>query len=523
MKIKFVIFFILFQLANIFEMGAQSYWQKTYDIPASNNEPKFTAMQILDDNSVIIFGIDNYIMTQKFDLIITRLDSAGNQMFAKKIIIPGYNIPLVLNVLRDGNNLYVSLYIISTSISAKSEQGVAKFDTWGNLIWIRKIKDLQQHFQPQDIGFGFNTNQIVVVGSTHNDGIDSTYYPVLVVLDTSGNITHSFISNQNALGNGFVIIDNAHAALVINHLYKDSLGNERYAGIIKIDSGWNVVSHLVLKDTSGLLIHGNASKFANNKFAFTGSILKKSNMKSKPFLLELDANLNVTHYANYSTPNYYSGEKIINLDTGGYAFMADLILFMIDTNGTCVKAERYINQSGQTDLYDFHFDAHKQLHLVGQSGQWFFDAEAYYVKTDTMLNSGCFQQSLNFATTYESLITAYIPSALSPYNISLDSTYSTGQITLVDTNWCYNTVSMAQDYYHGSHFTISPNPATNELFILNNSRYTQFKIYDLTGRIYRYITCTQNTNNAIDISDLPPGIYLITTHDIKLNFKFIKI
>jgi hypothetical protein len=58
-------------------------------------------------------------------------------------------------------------------------------------------------------------------------------------------------------------------------------------------------------------------------------------------------------------------------------------------------------------------------------------------------------------------------------------------------------------------FKIFPNPASNIIYIDNTTNESSFQIYNSTGELIRTVTEIGLGETAIDISDLPTGIYLI--------------
>ena len=73
-------------------------------------------------------------------------------------------------------------------------------------------------------------------------------------------------------------------------------------------------------------------------------------------------------------------------------------------------------------------------------------------------------------------------------------------------------------------FTVSPNPAKDILQVngVNNQNFTKATIYDLTGKL---IKTTTPSNNAINVQSLNKGMYILILDDAngkQFSVKFIK-
>ena len=70
--------------------------------------------------------------------------------------------------------------------------------------------------------------------------------------------------------------------------------------------------------------------------------------------------------------------------------------------------------------------------------------------------------------------------------------------------------------------SVFPNPAQNEISIVNSNRVQEVKLYDLRGRLIHDVKITPFGKTKIDISDLTSGCYFISANAISFQ-KFMKL
>ena len=106
--------------------------------------------------------------------------------------------------------------------------------------------------------------------------------------------------------------------------------------------------------------------------------------------------------------------------------------------------------------------------------------------------------------------TGSVENYIIPVNKQIDS------IAVDPHNWCLKKVASismgTEDIYNPVFFTITPNPASDVLFVHfadDNNSNISVTIYDLSGKAVINTTLTKE-NNRIDISELKPSAYLIS-------------
>ena len=86
-------------------------------------------------------------------------------------------------------------------------------------------------------------------------------------------------------------------------------------------------------------------------------------------------------------------------------------------------------------------------------------------------------------------------------------------------------------YNKSSGFALFPNPAKNNLYVINNNQVNSsnlsFQVCDLNGRIMKNGTLSGlNKESVIDVNSMPPSVYLLRIFDTDgtiEKFRFIKI
>ena len=100
-------------------------------------------------------------------------------------------------------------------------------------------------------------------------------------------------------------------------------------------------------------------------------------------------------------------------------------------------------------------------------------------------------------------------------------------VVAYDSNGCRGTsndiVISAIHELNESTFTLLPNPVTNHLFIKTGKTISEINIYPVTGNLIN--PCGQLKDNSIDVSALPPGVYIaeIKSGDLVVRKKWIKM
>lgn len=112
-----------------------------------------------------------------------------------------------------------------------------------------------------------------------------------------------------------------------------------------------------------------------------------------------------------------------------------------------------------------------------------------------------------FAGTPGSIMTPHLQFGESTHDISL-----TVLGVMKDLGWNVNNLFVNSTSNHS--MKVFPNPAEHEICIqLNDDSMESITIIDLTGKLIRKISCidSANTEWRVDISDLSPGMYFIST------------
>ena len=167
MKIKFVIFLILFQLANIFEMGAQSYWQKNLRTLNPFDHEEFKSIQRLNDGSIVFGGV-RHDFTIVPEIIVTRLDSNGIVLFSKGYATSGTSrIFMNASSLMKDSVIYFSCFQLD-SINGLRNLGILSLNIDGNFNFFKVYKMPEFHFNTHVYSFTNDSSAILMTGLTQH-------------------------------------------------------------------------------------------------------------------------------------------------------------------------------------------------------------------------------------------------------------------------------------------------------------------------------------------------------------------
>lgn len=92
---------------------------------------------------------------------------------------------------------------------------------------------------------------------------------------------------------------------------------------------------------------------------------------------------------------------------------------------------------------------------------------------------------------------------------------------LIDKIVIDNNATLSTTNFTISEFSVSPNPATNVINIKGNTQISNVSVYDITGK--RVISTSSLVNNALNISALNAGVYILNIVDSKNNSTTKKI
>lgn len=345
------------QISCVDSLG-QLVWTKTYgDYDTKNRDEKFTFGKLCKNGEVLVAGFeqpDPGISPGIYqNCYLIRINASnGNLIWSKSFGTDNYyDYIYSLSEDTDGN-----IYTLGTSNKTSGTYDfrsfVAKLDASGNLLW-RKFYTLPNNttdapwFSSSVVLSG---GELLIGGyaSINNNGFNNA--TILLKLDTSGNVVWSnkYLSDEpksSLLSQNIVQLSN-------NEFFLYGIANNKYAGVMKIDS--------------------------------SGSILwtKKTDDKLSP-------------------KGAYGHSKglIISQDKQHLYMIGELSLSKITINGESMLWARQYGGCQTEQLGDVVEGANSTLYFAGwtksygQSFQWNWST-GYFVRTDTAGYSSCFQDDM---------------------------------------------------------------------------------------------------------------------------------
>jgi hypothetical protein len=265
-----------------------------------------------------------------------------------------------------------------------------------------------------------------------------------------------------------------------------------------------------------LHIAGGSSVYINNVYDH-----------SEAFQLHLDANgavLWAKSYTSPSSPSISARSMINNINMGsglpGYALLGRLdgeaLLFKTNSSGNVVWAKTYPSNNGEGPTYpeDITRNSLKGVSFTGVSYPSSAGSNIHLVETDGNGSTGG-------ACENPVTITYYKSGVCSP-KFSLPQKTTLQEIPAVPWEESLDPVQFSCKEEASSMLNVSPNPAGNTITISGVSQ-GEVLIFDLQGMIMKRTVYTEN--GAIDIADLPEGLYVLKVIDSRdgvKEFRFIK-
>ncbi|MBK8845267.1 MAG: T9SS type A sorting domain-containing protein [Bacteroidetes bacterium] len=521
MKIKFVIFLILFQLANIFEMGAQSYWQKNLRTLNPFDHEEFKCIQRLNDGSIVFGGV-RHDFTIVPEIIVTRLDSNGIVLFSKGYATSGTSrIFMNASSLMKDSVIYFSCFQLD-SINGLRNLGILSLNIDGNFNFFKVYKMPEFHFNTHVYSFTNDSSAILMTGLTQHFDKDSNLGFVLKV-DLYGNLQYAAVTDTNVLCTGIISYSDNSCLITATLREEDSLQYYGSCAFIRIDSNFTITQTKIIKANGKYIAPLASTKLKDNGVALTGSYRNLGVNDSEPFILKVDSALNPVFFRYFNIPTQYYGDNIIETNDNGFVVWATLMLIKTDSTGNYQFSKRYINQSGQTQISSLFQDKNDQWHMAGFSGLW-GTGDAYYIKTDANYNSGCWQQDYVHTEALVSVYDTNFNFQLYPLQLNTDSLQlAASNIILKDTNWCINYTDIVEK--NDVKDMVNPNPFS-EIVIIEVQEHSILYIFNLNGQqvLEKEITVGKN---ILGTDYLPEGGYLFLIRNATgvnyLTYKLIKI
>ncbi len=491
------------------------------------------------------------------DAYILKLDSTGNFKWAQRFGSTANDIGVAVATAPNGDVFFAGSYFGTLQIETTTlpNNGAAasyiiRMDSLGNIIWIK-------NFRNQSGG----TTRIQSLAADATGAIYLTGYFNGTILANPNDNSGNLIAGTGTLS-GFVSKLDANGDFIwAKPLLSDYLVDPR---TIAVDASFNVY------------VAGNHTGTTDFDPSNVGEILDTSNSFSQDiFLLKLSASGDFAWYRSIGSEGAEFANDIILDDasniylTGSFTNTADfsengsivlssgqptIYVAKFNTNGTTQWAYKLggdpIITAGTGRSIDIDTDGN--IYLTGEfSGNIDFNPGSGTFEMSTVFGaSDGFVVKLSAADA--SFIWARriggpnqqdLPKGIAVYGsdlfyvvgnftgtTNLDPMGNVPDITATSPNFedvfivKYSNASLtsvSNHEYHGKTFVIYPNPANNFLMI-NTQAEASIKFYSIDGKIIKGLKII--SGEAIDVSDLIPGVYIIsiTQSEQTENLRFIK-
>jgi len=321
-------------------------WKKQYDFSINGFDCFYDLIELPDSNYMLV-GTTTNTLTNDYDVLLAKIDTAGNLMWQKTYTHPDYDQAAALKLTPDGKIIIVGR---TESIGVYNDVLLIKTDLNGNLIWRKRFGNtFDEKYYSIEIN---NNNTEYLLGGRYGYSMSGTdYYDMSIMrTDTAGNIVW-----QQQYG---------------------TVGGNEYGGIAisTLDSGYAICG----------IYNNSAAVLKINKFGA------------------------VQWNKNYGFPSNSFMRQVIQLKDSSFAMIASSAY--IPTNSLTaflLKADKYGNQMwqrvypGPTTIpnyfYGFNTTADKGFIMTGQYnhiGQPY--QNMWLVKTDSL---GCDSVTCSYLVT----------------------------------------------------------------------------------------------------------------------------
>lgn len=530
-KIRILIFFVLFWF-YVLPLYGQPLTNRIYD---SGIMPSCCLKALeLNDHSVMLFGGDFFPVAG----YISKVDSNGNMVWNKMISETNINNdpPVLLDAIADLNH---HLVFAARPVTAPVSGYLIKTDTSGNRLWSLK--------------FSHAVTQVVLTQDSN--------YAVLGSKDISVFGLNAQIQFYKINNSGQVLIAaeywNMNSFINYNNVYKEALALVQH-------SNSNFYFLALVGSDLFIMCADATGQFLWNKKIFSSVTDGNFFQKWQKWSMHLAPDGNI--FISGKTGNVFSNQALgIMLNTNGnvvWARKATLPSGKINfVNGTVAADSTIFIFLGASDSLETSFDNYiiradlsgnyisaVSLFDPGQPQRllWFGNKSSdgfhflhYYqdsimtnpalkfVKLDTALFAPCITNQhapLNFIPEQVTVTDSFplVSFTPSPFPVLDSLVFTSRSFTEIDS--CL--VSSINEPEHDTPL-IFPNPFTSEIFIsYERPSAFQTEIFNSMGKIiFLKMISGNKTENRIDLTDYPAGLYLLKISDGKFQriTKLIKL
>jgi hypothetical protein len=533
MKIKLILFFILISLSGFSQVPgwvwAKDAGGKSYDdatsVTTDNAGNVYVCGSFYQDT--IILGNDTLRTAGLTDLFLIKYDPSGNIIWVKQSGGTSDEFPAAVTTDLWGNIYFVGTFS-STSITFGNttllnpnlgfpDIFIVKYDTNGNVLWAKREGQSDYDFassvvtdpvngEPYLAG-AFYANSITIGTTTlPNNGL---YDALLIKYDTAGNElwARSSGGTLNDLGNG-VSIDRAGKVYVAGGYASASMtfGTTTLTNVsagfpdiftVKYDSAGTVLwakseggtdndhAVTVANDTAGNVFVGG--HFHSTSFPFASTTLTNNGM-GDIFLLKYDSAGNAMWGINQGGSDMDFGYSVA-VDQTGNSYFTGMFMSMSVIFGSTTLT----NASMDEDMFIVKYDPMgNEIWALSAGGM-----NRDYINCVTVNSSGNLYAVGSFGSP------AIMIGATTFTNA--DSSGTTSDIFVGKLDVVTGTIQNI----NAQNFSAYPNPSSGKFILTGINSPANIIVCNTLGeKIYSEIN--NNSQNEIDLSNQPNGIYFVT-------------
>ena len=451
---------------------------------------------ITDDSCYLYAGRVFPAPNLGYELMLTKTNSVGTILW-KKLYGCGINeVAYKVKKTSDGNLITAG---ISGITAGDFHSYILKTNLNGDTIWTRTYWENYDDERLNDVCESPDSGY-VFVGNIQSQFNNSGLY--IFKTDSSGNLlwaksysgAHFGVSIFNS-GNGYLIagasVDsslNSHILIMKTDFNGDTIWTKTLGGL-------NYESPKSMYQTSdgGYVLTGTTSSF--------GFGLQDI------FIVKIDSIGNLMWAKVYGSGNQDNSTCIIQTNDDGFLVTGErnqkALMFKTDITGNVLWSRIYSNGLAATTAQAVVQTNDNGYILTGQNDDGIFSM----IKTDSLGNSGCFQQAITLA----SVNGPFLP-IVSHLTKNIVNTIDYGSITTPSPggtfhNYCVS-LNIEKNTEDRFDLNLTPNPAEVQVQINSSSRIMSVRIFAISGNELKYIICSSR-RCAVALDGLTAGIYFI--------------
>ena len=536
MNVKILLFLLVLSSANLYSQPSEE-WVKRYN--GSGNSFDIVSDLILgSNNDIFVFGSSSGAGSL-YDFTIIKYDRDGNTKWIQYYNGKGNSTDQINSACLDlHNNSYVTGF--TTDLSFISSLTTAKYDSSGNLIWMKEFRNsLFSNGYGVDIAVDQSGN-ILVCGAVRHI-TSGKYSTVILKYSSDGNLSGSLIYDSTGISETVPV-----------KIKTGANGDIAVAGSSIIPPGRKDMNVTLIKVFPEIASSVNINGSSNEEDEITDIITDKAgniyicgNMRntlssSDFYYAKLDTSGEIVWQGNYNgIGNNIDIPYAITLDETGNIYLTgysksstaagseDVLTVKISPSGNLMWSRLYDGAGNGTDQgITIAAGTEGSVYVGGGTDRESNDMVYLLIKYDS-------EGNLQWTEDY------YVSDISEDfiYEVKLDlknNIYVTGISSGINSAYDFATIKYSQttdiirtsnnipdDFYLNQNFPNPFNPSTNLEFGISRSGFVSLKVYDLLGNevitLVNEIKTPGIYNVKFDGISLPSGIYFYALRSGSFN------